>query len=328
LFYGFSGPGIPGPISHFKGKIMVQRLKVITQKLKRFLPKSKLRADYDCMVGRLKTLESQVESSAKQLELAKSNFLKNIYHEIRTPLNSIMGFTNLLNRDHLLSDQEKDEYVGLINKSSREFLRKMDDIIQASLLEAGMIKVNLESCNLGTFFEENHSFYSVRKHLADKNNLALLLSVDESIRLLDIQCDKFRITQVLTQLIDNAFKHAEKGVIEYGVNVKDQKLEFFVKDSGMDDLKGNEKVIFNRFTKIETNESESGGLGLGLSICKDLVELMGGKIWVDTEETPGATFYFTIPLLESKEESKETKEETTNKAQFESVLLRQGSLAV
>ena len=309
---------------------MLQRINSYYRKFKRFLPQNKLRDDYNKLVRRLKILEAQVEKSAQQLEVAKSNFLKNIYHEIRTPLNSVMGFTNLLNRENLLSDTEKDNYVALINKSSRDFLKIMDDIIQASLLEADMIKINNEdSCSIGDFFAENNSFFSIRKHIAEKTKVALLLSLDDSIKNIQISCDKFRITQVLTHLIDNAFKHTEKGIVEYGCTLKNNMMEFFVKDSSNSQLEGKEKTIFSRFSKINIDEAGNGGLGLGLSICKNLVELMGGEIWFEAKNGHGAIFYFTIPIVPMEVEGNITEAlENISKTTLDPVLKRHDTLAV
>jgi signal transduction histidine kinase len=297
---------------------MMQLFKVILGRLKHLLPQNKLRAEYNKMVYRLKTLEAQVEDSAEKLEIAKTSFLKNIYHEIRTPLNSVMGFTSLLSSDYFLSDQEKEEYAAHINQSSRAFLRKMDDIIQASLLEAGMIKVNLEKCNLGEFFEENHTFFSVRKHIAEKNNLVLLCNIDEHINDLDMEFDKFRVTQVLTHLIDNAFKYSDKGIIEYGALLKNDMLEFFVCDNSGRSLQGKEKVIFSRFSKVHLDETDKTGLGLGLSICKGLVELMGGKIGVYTANEKGSKFFFTIPSVLAKSKTVDDNE-TKNEQNLDAV---------
>jgi signal transduction histidine kinase len=248
------------------------------------------------MLQKLKSLESQVETSAKQLELAKSSFLKNLYHEIRTPLNSIMGFTNLIARENKLSQAEKEEYLALMNKSSNEFLRIMDDIIQASLLEAGMINVKNDVCHLGAFLDEIHAYFNIRKHVLEKNSIALLRYIPDKFKDLQVVCDKYRINQVFIQLLENAFKFTEKGSIEFGFTMKNDQIEFYVKDSGMGKLNGKEKHIFSPFTKLDISDGSKNGLGLGLSISKSLVELMGGKIWCHSRHGKGSTFYFTIPF--------------------------------
>ncbi len=293
---------------------MLHKIRKLLKRIFSSFTDNKLRSDYNRLLTRLTVLESQLETDAKQLEIAKSSFLKNIYHEIRTPLNAIIGFTNLLNKDHLLSESEKEEYAGLLNTSSREFLLKIDDIIQASLLEAKMINIDVEECDLHSFFTENHSFFSIRKHNANKSNVAFLLVFDDELKNKNVYIDKFRVTQILTHFIDNAFKYTERGVVEYGCNLRNGKLEFFVKDSSETDLKGNEQHIFKRFTKIHTIDEQRPGLGLGLAICHELVALMGGDIWfVPNSDRVGNTFYFNVPITPSKQNKTGTPEKVHSK---------------
>ncbi len=269
---------------------------------KAFMPKHRIIRDYNQMVSRLKQLETQVAQSTHQLELAKSSFLKNIYHEIRTPLNSVIGFTNLLDNKHLLSPEEREEYTNLINVNSRKFLSLLDDIIQASLLEAGMIKIKPEPVSLADFFDENHSFYSIRRHTQEKNAIALLLSVEDSIKEKCFIFDRYRVSQVLTQLVDNALKYTEKGVVEYGCRIQNDRLEFFVKDNAIPILMPQKRLLFKRFSKLEVTKTDDSGLGLGLSICKDLLQLMEGDILVESNQGHGNNFTFSIPAHISKDE--------------------------
>jgi signal transduction histidine kinase len=301
----------------------MQFLKIWLWKLKRFLPENRVQAEYFEMLHKLKKLEAQVEKSAKQLEMAKTSFLKNLYHEIRTPLNSIMGFTNLIAKENKITQAELEEYVNLMNKSSNDFLRIMDDIIQASLLEAGMINVKKDTFNLGAFLEEVHLNFNVRKHILEKTSIALLCSIPKKFHDLEIVFDKQHVNQVLIQLLENAFKFTEKGSIEFGVKIKEPFLEFFVKDSGVGKLSGKEKYIFGTFTKIDISDNSKNGLGLGLAISKKLVELMGGKIWCHSKPGKGATFYFTVPYQPVNEELENTPETIA-----ERILKNQKSLVV
>jgi two-component system, chemotaxis family, CheB/CheR fusion protein len=289
------------------------------------LPENRAQADYFQMLRKLKKLESQVEKGAKQLELAKASFLKNLYHEIRTPLNSIMGFTNLIARENKLGQVEKEEYIVLMNKSSTEFLRVMDDIIQASLLEAGMVNVKNDVCHLGAFLDEIHSFFNIRKHVLKKNSIALLRYLPDKHENIQVMIDKQRVNQVFSHLLENAFKFTERGTIEFGFTIKEQQIEFYVKDSGVGKLSGKEKFIFGSFTKIDFSDDSKNGLGLGLSICKDLVSLMGGEIWCHSRPGKGATFYFTVPLQLVEAPG---SEKTNNGSFIGNVLKSQNSLAV
>ena len=287
---------------------MRYRLKSFFKRFK-LLPENKLKGEYIEMLQKLKRLENQVESNAQQLELAKTSFLKNLYHEIRTPLNAIMGFTNILAKEEEISAAEREEFLALINNSSAEFLRVMDDIIQASLLEAGMVKINKDEFELNSFLEELHVYFSTRKHVLNKTEIALLKNLPTSTNPISLVCDKHRLTQILSQLIENALKFTERGIVEYGYCIKGQKLEFYVKDSGEGHLDGKENYIFSRFSKIDVSDDSKNGLGLGLSISKKLVELMNGNIWYTANEGRGTCFYFTVPLVcaGSKVISKNTK---------------------
>lgn len=304
---------------------MLQDFKIWIRKLKRRLPENQLKSDYFEMLQKLRNLEAQVESSARQLELAKSSFLKNLYHEIRTPLNAIMGFTNLIAKDYKIDDSEREEYLALINRSSNEFLRIMDDIIQASLLEAGMIKISNEECNLRLFISEMHSYFTIRKHMLEKSCVALLMNVPEKYNDLNIICDKYRLNQVLSHLIENSLKFTEKGIIEFGYTLKNQNIEFYVKDTGVGDLLGKDNYIFSSFTKVDITDSSKNGLGLGLSNSKKLIELMDGKIWYTSNKSKGTCFYFTIPFVSADSKSGSNRQKG---AFINAVVKGQNSLAV
>jgi signal transduction histidine kinase len=293
-------------------------------RFKKILPENKLKSEYIEMIQKLKKLENQVETNAKQLELAKASFLKNLYHEIRTPLNAIMGFTNLIAKEGQVGPDEREEYLALINQSSSEFLRIMDDIIQAAILEAGMIKLNKDEFALNDFFQDIHTYFNMRKHILEKNNIALLMNIPEQLDELKIVCDKQRLNQVLSQLLENALKFTDRGTIEFGYTIKEDKLEVFVKDSGIGNLEGKDKYLFSRFSKLDISDDSKNGLGLGLSISKMLLELMGGKIWYTPNNSKGTTFYFDLPVIASENKNIAKGE----KAGFLEGVFKQKSLAV
>lgn len=304
---------------------MLNKLKDFFFGFKKILPENKLKSEYLEMIQKLKKLEKQVEANAKQLEMAKTSFLKNLYHEIRTPLNAIMGFTNLIAKERQIRPEEREEYLSLINQSSAEFLRIMDDIIQASILEAGMIKLSKDEFRLNEFFHEIHTYFTIRKHILEKNNIALLKNIPEKDENTLIICDKHRLNQVISQLMENALKFTERGIVEFGYSIKDDKLEVFVKDSGNGDLDGKDKYIFSRFSKLDISDDSKNGLGLGLSISKMLVELMGGKIWYSSNEPRGTSFYFSIPFVT---QGSVPAAKAVKSGFFESVLKGQKTLAV
>lgn len=303
---------------------MWKKLKDFFFRFKKILPENKLKSEYIEMIQKLKKLESQVESNARQLELAKTSFLKNLYHEIRTPLNAIMGFTNLIAKEGQVTHEEREEYLALINQSSSEFLRIMDDIIQASILEAGMIKLSKDEFALNDFFHDIHTYYNMRKHILEKNNIALLKNIPEQLDDLKIVSDKQRLNQVISQLLENALKFTERGTIEFGYTIKETKLEVYVKDTGTGNLEGKDRYLFSRFSKLDISDDSKNGLGLGLSICKMLIELMGGKIWYTPNNSKGTIFYFDVPLVTS--ENKNTLK--AEKIGFLEGVFKQKSLAV
>jgi len=257
--------------------------------------------EYNYMKRRIEVLEKLLDEKSSCVEKAKSVFLRNLYHEIRTPLNSIVGFSDLIVMNNL-NVKEKETYIAHIRESSQEFLNKMDNIIEASIIEAGLLKISNEDCRLSDLFSEIHSYFSLHKHIVDKN-IALLLSVPPELKEIEVKVDSFRLSQVLTNLISNAFKFTSRGIIEFGFSLKSGNIEFFVKDTGVGGLEGKENEIYRNFNKLNDPENESKGLGLGLSLSKKLIELMNGAIWYDSVVEKGTTFYFTIPYMPGKSNS-------------------------
>jgi signal transduction histidine kinase len=249
----------------------------------------------DYLKKRITLLEKLLDEKTDCVERAKSIFLKNLYHEIRTPLNAILGFSDLIEMNSI-SIKEKEDYITHIRESSRDFLRKMDNIIEASIIEAGLLKLSTDECKLYDLMNEIHSYYSIQKHITERK-IAFLLSVPDEYKDLVIQCDSYRLTQVLSNLISNSFKFTPQGIVEFGYYIQENEIEFFVKDSGIGGLEGKEKVVYKNFSKLDESDNSKEGLGLGLSLSKKLVELMSGKIWYKSIRTKGTIFYFTIPLL-------------------------------
>ena len=254
--------------------------------------------EYNYLKKRVEVLEKLLDEKSNCVEKAKSVFLRNLYHEIRTPLNSIVGFSDLIEMNNL-ELKDKETYITHIRESSQEFLNKMDNIIEASIIEAGLLKISEEACRLYDLLLEIHSYFSLHKHITDKN-IALLLTIPPELKEIEVKADSFRLTQILTNLLSNAFKFTSRGIIEFGYNLKESNIEFFVKDTGIGGLEGKEKEIYRNFNKLNDPENESTGLGLGLSLSKKLIELMGGAIWFDSVVNKGTTFFFTIPYVPDK----------------------------
>jgi signal transduction histidine kinase len=280
--------------------------------------------EYEYLKLRVELLEKMLEEKTHSVEKAKSLFLKNLYHEIRTPLNAIVGFSNLIE----LNEADENEtlvYLSLIKDSSQNFLEKMDKIIEASIIEAGIVKIYSEECNINSILSELHSVFSIHKHINEKG-IAFLLTVPEELKEFIIHCDSYRIKQVLTNMLVNAFKFTEKGIVEFGYKIVGDEVEFFVKDTGIGGLEGKEDLIYNIFTKLDESDTSCEGLGLGLRLAKQLVELMGGNIRYTSVEGKGTTFYFTIPFSPAKSRSYIKEKKSFDKSDSINKILSKGSV--
>jgi len=249
--------------------------------------------EFEYLKMRIEFLEKMLEEKTHAVEIAKSNFLKNIYHEIRTPLNAIIGFTNLIELNDA-GEKENAVYMTHIKDSSRNFLSKMDNIIEASIIEAGIVKIYNDDCRLFSLLSELHSYFTIHKHLYEKD-IAFLLTVPNELRDVIVQCDINRIKQVIMNLLVNAFKFTEKGIVEVGFKIINDEIEFFVRDSGIGGLEGKEDTVYGIFSKLDNSDTSFEGMGLGLRLAKRLVELMEGQIRYTSVTNKGTTFYFTIP---------------------------------
>jgi two-component system, chemotaxis family, CheB/CheR fusion protein len=235
---------------------------------------------------------------AEESDKLKSAFLANMSHEIRTPMNAIIGFSQLL-EDIQLSDEQRKEFIRLISSQGEYLLTLINDIIDISKVEAGAIELRDEECNMKKLLHDLHMFFILNKMNDIKINVVM---PDEGL-LPEIYTDATRLRQILTNLIGNAVKFTPKGQVEFGVSLHNEKeLLFYVKDTGLGIKKDKIDKIFDRFYQVYEGNSEYNkkGTGLGLAITKALVELLGGKLWVESEEFVGSVFYFTIPYRPAK----------------------------
>ena len=234
---------------------------------------------------------------AQNADKLKSSFLANMSHEIRTPMNSIIGFSNLISSDEI-PDSEKSEFAGYIKSSGELLLNLIDDIIDIAKIEAGEIKIDKKECNLFKLLSELEQTFRDNINKSDKKHLQLIFD-KKNAGDLNIKTDPYRLRQVLSNLISNAIKFTEKGSINFGYRIKDEKtIELYVKDTGVGISRDELKIIFERFKRTSFSEEKNiVGTGLGLAISKNLVELLGGDMWVDSNPGKGTTFFFTIPYL-------------------------------
>ncbi len=237
------------------------------------------------------------KKKAEDADHLKSSFLANMSHEIRTPLNAIIGFSQLLAQDQI-PDDHKTRYFKLIDNNSRQLLDLIDDIIDIAKIESGQITLNPSYFNVNEFLKEIHvNFREYMKQYEKTDEIQALIKLPVKTEGVFINTDRTRIMQVCNNLLHNALKFTRKGSITLGYRLIDRYgLEFYVKDTGIGIQSDSIDVIFNRFHQLNTQRpTKSKGTGLGLTISKNIVELLGGKIWVESDFGKGATFKFTLP---------------------------------
>jgi signal transduction histidine kinase/CheY-like chemotaxis protein len=242
----------------------------------------------------------EAKEKAEESDRLKSAFLSNMSHEIRTPLNGIIGFTELLKEPNLSSDEQQD-FILTIQKSGARMLNTINNIVDVSQIESGLTKVNIMETSINEILEFTYKFF---KREVETKGLQFRFNNGLSLKESSIKTDNGKVYGVLTNLVKNAIKFTNIGSIEFGYTKKGKYLEFFVKDTGVGISQEQQQIIFERFRQGAESKSRSyEGSGLGLSIAKSYVEMLGGKIWVVSKEGKGSTFYFNIPYNTiSKEE--------------------------
>ncbi len=230
---------------------------------------------------------------AEESSRLKSAFLTNMSHEIRTPMNGILGFTSLL-IDKNLEAADKEKYAGIIQKGGDRLISTIDDIIEASRIETEQVEINKTEISVNVLVEDVYcKFNSLDNNKKIKFSLTKGLPKNE----LTIVSDRSKIETILSQLLKNAFKFTKEGFIDFGCNVRDNFLEFYIKDSGIGVPPDRQAAIFDLFLKSDIEDKDAyQGNGLGLFIAKSYAELLGGKMWVKSNIITGSTFYFTIPF--------------------------------
>jgi len=232
------------------------------------------------------------KSRAEESDRLKSAFLANMSHEIRTPMNGILGFAGLLKAPNL-SGTDQQKFIGIIEKSGARMLNIINDIIDISKIEAGLMKLELQESNVNEKIEYIYTFF---KPEVEAKGMKLSFSTPLADKDVTITTDNEKLYAILTNLVKNAIKYTNKGSIEFGYIKKHNFLEFYVKDTGIGIPKDRLEAIFERFVQADIADKMAlQGAGLGLSITKAYIEMLGGKIWVESEEGIGSVFYFTLP---------------------------------
>ncbi|MGD9581724.1 MAG: sensor histidine kinase [Vampirovibrionia bacterium] len=240
----------------------------------------------------------ELKKSLEHLEKAnrhKSNFLSTMSHELRTPLNAIIDFSELLNKEYYgsLNDHQK-EYVELILNSSSHLLELINDILDIAKIDSGTIEINNERINIHELIADINSLMSSQ---FKEKNIELNCYVDDKLQL--ILLDKRKFKQILINLLSNALKFTdENGKVDVKiVQISENKFKVSVKDSGIGVNQSEKDKIFDKFYQVTSNDYQSSkGIGLGLTIVKSFVTILGGEISLDSEENEGSNFWFILPL--------------------------------
>ena len=238
---------------------------------------------------------------AEESDRLKSSFLANLSHEIRTPMNAINGFTELI-LNTKISESEKFEYLNVIEKSGKNLVGIIDDLIEMSKIDSNQLLPNLTVVNLESCVNE---LYETVKITIKNNDIDFKLIKSINSAKFNVITDVIKIKQVIINLLTNALKFTEKGSVTFGFEIDEDKalINFSIKDTGLGIDANNHKFIFDRFKRIDSDISiKVGGLGLGLAISKAYIDLLGGSISLESEVGVGSTFCFSIPLQYSKAE--------------------------
>ncbi len=290
----------------FAGYIIFQSLNIAERFSYSFKRINKLTKNLRTQNNEYLLLNKQYKQQNKELKIAKEKaetadklktaFLANMSHEIRTPMNAIIGFSNLLNNVEY-TDERRKQITSYIVHGSNTLLHLIDDIIDISKIEANQLEIHNKTCsaneiinNLIIIYKEKNSSENIKLNFCTNKKPDIVLF-----------SDRVRLQQVFINLIDNALKFTEKGSVDVTYEFDNSKIQnsviFSVKDTGIGLTKEQQQKIFTRFTKLESKgEKLYRGAGLGLTICKNIVTLLGGEIWVKSEINKGSIFQFSIPI--------------------------------
>jgi len=236
------------------------------------------------------------KEKAEESDRLKSAFLANMSHEIRTPLNAIVGFTNMLVTEDFDQDT-KDVYCQIVNENTEGLLNLIEDILDLSKLESGTLDINPKQVDIYSFCQDIYKNSLMIRNRMNKESIGISLNLNGITEGITGIYDSFRIKQVLLNLVNNALKFTDEGVITLGIESKENEFQFCVRDTGSGIEDKDREHVFDRFYKSSDTKRLYKGTGLGLAICKSLVELSGGRIWLEKESRKGSTFCFTIPVV-------------------------------
>lgn len=260
--------------------VEIQLLKVFTQLILNIKLRTKVEKEL-----------IDAKDKAEESNRLKSHFLANMSHEIRTPMNGILGFMDLL-RDNHLSDKERDSYINIVNKSGQRLLDTINNIVEISKIESQQVHLDFQEFAPAGLFSDLYNFF---KPQTDENGIDLAINLHPNTQNLILNTDKFKFEAIFTNLLKNAIKFTSFGYVEFGTRFLNEEWVYYVKDTGIGIPNDRLEAIFERFVQADLNISRPyEGSGLGLSIVKGYIDLLGGKIWLESEVGVGTTFFFTF----------------------------------
>jgi signal transduction histidine kinase len=232
---------------------------------------------------------------AEESDRLKSAFIANMSHEIRTPLNAITGFSGLLLRDNVSIDKKK-EYADQINKNNKILVKMIEDLIDTSKIESGSLQLHPSHIRIEQFLSQ--FVEPITENMTRRNKPYIEIIQDKpDITAKTIMADPVRLQQVLWHIMDNAVKFTNRGAIHYGCHENQENMVFYVADTGIGIPEKYKDVVFDKFRQLdESAKRKYGGTGLGLYYAKKIAEIMGGKLWFESQQEGGSVFYFSLPL--------------------------------
>ncbi len=269
---------------------------------KNFLMMNKISTDAIHLGEINKNLEERVLERTAELEMAKnkaeeseklkSAFLTNMSHEIRTPMNGILGFTELLNQPGL-TGKEQQNYINIINSSGERMLKTVNNLMDISKIESGMVTPLLQPVDVVQIMHDIHEFFTKEAHSKGLEFNFNNKSVPERVI---CESDPSFIESILSNLIKNAIKFTHHGSVDFGLKIVGSNLEFYIRDTGIGISRKQQNAVFDRFVQADIEDRYVyEGTGIGLSIAKSYVEMLGGRIWIESKVGEGSSFCFTLP---------------------------------
>ena len=288
------------------------------EKLKSGLEKSvedrtnQLKIANEKLVNEIKTQEflkhnlARAKEKAEQADYLKSSFLANMSHEIRTPMNGIIGFSQLLRSSDIEKDK-RNEYIDIIINNSVHLIQLIEDIVDISKIESNNLELNITEFNLDELLFSVLTEFNEYKYKIDKGHIKVLYENESEEDLIMVKTDKFRLKQIVNHIVNNAIKFTNEGYVKFGYKISKNYIAIFVKDTGIGISRDKHELIFDLFRQADEGTTRRyGGTGIGLSISKNLIELLNGKIWLESTPGKGSAFYIAIPKPNKKINEKHT----------------------